>query len=102
MKIIYICLYNILSAPPRIVLIPPRQTVRSGESPSIECRTNGDEPMTIEWNAIGRSLPYSVTHNRGLLQFHGITYSDAGKYVCKATNDAGTAEAVAEVLVNGM
>ncbi|XP_061934456.1 basement membrane-specific heparan sulfate proteoglycan core protein isoform X41 [Apis cerana] len=87
-------------SPPRIVLIPPRQTVRSGESPSIECRTNGDEPMTIEWNAIGRSLPYSVTHNRGLLQFHGITYSDAGKYVCKATNDAGTAEAVAEVLVN--
>ncbi|XP_012342709.1 basement membrane-specific heparan sulfate proteoglycan core protein isoform X12 [Apis florea] len=87
-------------SPPRIVLIPPRQTVRSGESPSIECRTTGDEPMTIEWNAIGRSLPYSVTHNRGLLQFHGITYSDAGKYVCKATNDAGTAEAVAEVLVN--
>ncbi|XP_043797110.1 basement membrane-specific heparan sulfate proteoglycan core protein-like isoform X13 [Apis laboriosa] len=87
-------------SPPRIVLIPPRQTVRSGESPSIECRTSGDEPMSIEWNAIGRSLPYSVTHNRGLLQFHGITYSDAGKYVCKATNDAGTAEAVAEVLVN--
>ncbi|PBC30144.1 Basement membrane-specific heparan sulfate proteoglycan core protein [Apis cerana cerana] len=51
-------------SPPRIVLIPPRQTVRSGESPSIECRTNGDEPMTIEWNAIGRSLPYSVTHNQ--------------------------------------
>lgn len=58
--------------------------------------------MTIEWAPIGRSLPYSVTHDRGLLQFHGITYSDAGKYVCKATNRAGTAEAVAEVLVNGM
>ncbi|CAK9818273.1 Basement membrane-specific heparan sulfate proteoglycan core protein [Anthophora quadrimaculata] len=87
-------------SPPRIVLIPPRQTVRSGENPSIECKTTGDEPMSIEWAAIGRSLPYSVTHNRGLLQFRGITYSDAGKYVCKATNDAGTAEAVAEVLVN--
>ncbi|XP_076481706.1 terribly reduced optic lobes isoform X3 [Bombus vancouverensis nearcticus] len=87
-------------SPPRIVLIPPRQTVRSGENPSIECRTTGDEPMNIEWDAIGRSLPHSVTHHRGLLQFHGITYSDAGKYVCKATNEAGTAEAVAEVLVN--
>lgn len=94
-----ICLY-IVAAPPRIVLIPPRQTVRSGENPSIECRTTGDEPMNIEWDAIGRSLPHSVTHHRGLLQFHGITYSDAGKYVCKATNEAGTAEAVAEVLVN--
>ncbi|XP_017764583.1 PREDICTED: basement membrane-specific heparan sulfate proteoglycan core protein-like isoform X4 [Eufriesea mexicana] len=86
--------------PPRIELIPPKQTVRSGENPSIMCSTTGDEPMTIEWAPIGRSLPYSVTHNRGLLQFHGITYSDAGKYVCKATNRAGTAEAVAEVLVN--
>ncbi|XP_053982835.1 basement membrane-specific heparan sulfate proteoglycan core protein-like isoform X1 [Hylaeus volcanicus] len=85
---------------PRIVLKPPRQTVGPGENPSIRCSATGDEPMTIEWEAIGRSLPYSVSHDRGILQFHGITYSDAGKYVCKATNDAGTAEAVAEVLVN--
>ncbi|XP_054009839.1 basement membrane-specific heparan sulfate proteoglycan core protein-like isoform X3 [Hylaeus anthracinus] len=85
---------------PRIVLKPPRQTVGPGENPSIHCSATGDEPMTIEWEAIGRSLPYSVSHDRGVLQFHGITYSDAGKYVCKATNDAGTAEAVAEVLVN--
>ncbi|XP_026667400.1 basement membrane-specific heparan sulfate proteoglycan core protein-like [Ceratina calcarata] len=87
-------------SPPRIMLVPPRQTVRAGENPSIVCRTTGDEPMTIEWAAISRSLPYSVTQERGVLQFHGITYSDAGKYVCKASNDAGTAEAVAEVLVN--
>ncbi|XP_015437459.1 PREDICTED: basement membrane-specific heparan sulfate proteoglycan core protein [Dufourea novaeangliae] len=87
-------------SPPRIDLNPPRQTVGPGENPSIVCSATGDEPMTIEWAAIGRNLPYSVSHNRGILQFHGITYSDAGKYVCKATNDAGTAEAVAEVLVN--
>ncbi|XP_017794098.1 PREDICTED: basement membrane-specific heparan sulfate proteoglycan core protein isoform X2 [Habropoda laboriosa] len=90
----------VVLSPPRIVLIPPRQTVRAGENPSIVCRTTGDEPMNIEWAAIGRSLPYSVSDNRGVLQFHGITYSDAGKYLCKATNEAGTAEAVAEVLVN--
>ncbi|CAL7942482.1 unnamed protein product [Xylocopa violacea] len=87
-------------SPPRIELIPPRQTVRAGENPSIVCSTTGDQPMSIQWAAIGRTLPYSVTHDNGILQFHGITYSDAGKYVCKATNDAGTAEAVAEVLVN--
>ncbi|XP_076397846.1 terribly reduced optic lobes isoform X10 [Megachile rotundata] len=87
-------------SPPRIVLNPPRQTVRSGENPSIVCSTTGDEPMSIEWAAIGHNLPPTVTRDRGILQFHGITYSDAGKYVCKATNDAGTAEAVAEVLVN--
>ncbi|XP_078043463.1 terribly reduced optic lobes isoform X5 [Augochlora pura] len=92
--------YLEVSSPPRIVLNPPRQTVGPGENPSIVCSATGDEPMTIEWSAIGRELPYSVTRDRGVLQFHGITYSDAGKYVCKASNEEATAEAVAEVLVN--
>ncbi|XP_011864496.1 PREDICTED: basement membrane-specific heparan sulfate proteoglycan core protein isoform X15 [Vollenhovia emeryi] len=87
-------------SPPRIELNPTRQTVGPGENPSIICTATGDEPLHIEWEAIGRPLPYSVSHNGGILQFHGITYSDAGKYVCKATNAAGTADAVAEVLVN--
>ncbi|XP_050453317.1 basement membrane-specific heparan sulfate proteoglycan core protein isoform X8 [Cataglyphis hispanica] len=87
-------------SPPRIELNPTRQTVGPGENPSIICTATGDEPLHIEWEAIGRPLPHSVSHDRGILQFHGITYSDAGKYVCKATNGAGTAEAVAEVLVN--
>ncbi|TGZ46957.1 Basement membrane-specific heparan sulfate proteoglycan core protein [Temnothorax longispinosus] len=87
-------------SPPRIELNPTRQTVGPGENPSIICTATGDEPLHIEWEAIGRPLPYSVSHSGGNLQFHGITYSDAGKYVCKATNPAGTAEAVAEVLVN--
>lgn len=80
---------------------PNRQVVAPGESPSIVCTATGDQPLKIEWAAIGRSLPRTVTHHQGLLQFHGIMYEDAGKYVCKATNDAGAAEAVAEVLVNG-
>ncbi|XP_023290722.1 basement membrane-specific heparan sulfate proteoglycan core protein [Orussus abietinus] len=87
-------------SPPRIELNPTSQTVRPGENPSIICTATGDQPLNIKWDAIGRSLPHSVTDNRGLLQFHGIAFADAGKYVCKATNDAGTAEAVAEVLVN--
>ncbi|XP_070527632.1 basement membrane-specific heparan sulfate proteoglycan core protein isoform X2 [Cardiocondyla obscurior] len=87
-------------SPPRIELNPTRQTVGPGENPSIICSATGDEPLHIEWEAIGRPLPHSVSHSGGTLQFHGITYSDAGKYVCKATNTAGTAEAVAEVLVN--
>lgn len=90
-----------LLAPPRIELNPTRQTVGPGENPSIICTATGDEPLHIEWETIGRPLPHSVSHSGGILQFHGITYSDAGKYVCKATNAAGTAEAVAEVLVNG-
>ncbi|XP_034945971.1 basement membrane-specific heparan sulfate proteoglycan core protein isoform X4 [Chelonus insularis] len=87
-------------SPPRIDLNPNRQVVAPGESPSIICTATGDQPLKIEWVALGRSLPHTVSHHQGVLRFHGITYADAGKYVCKATNDAGTAEAVAEVLVN--
>ncbi|XP_043503640.1 basement membrane-specific heparan sulfate proteoglycan core protein isoform X1 [Polistes fuscatus] len=87
-------------SPPRIELNPTRQTVGPGKNPSITCTATGDEPLHIQWEAIGRPLPHSVSHDNGVLQFHGITYSDAGKYVCKASNEAGTAEAVAEVIVN--
>lgn len=85
---------------PRIELNPSTQTVAPGESPSIVCTATGDQPLRIQWASIGRQLPSSVTDDNGVLRFHGITYNDAGKYVCKATNNAGTAEAVAEVLVN--
>lgn len=65
------------------------------------CTADGDKPLEIRWEAIDRPLPPTVYSSNGLLKFHGITFSDAGKYVCKASNGAGTAEAVAEVLVNG-
>ncbi|XP_024936745.1 basement membrane-specific heparan sulfate proteoglycan core protein [Cephus cinctus] len=87
-------------SPPRIELNPTSQTVGPGDNPSVRCTATGDEPLNIEWSAIGRELPYSVSQHRGVLQFHGITLFDAGKYVCKATNAVGTAEAVAEVLVS--
>lgn len=35
------------------------------------------------------------------MQFRGIAVSDAGRYICTASNSVGQAEAVAEVVVNG-
>ena len=43
--------------------------------------------------------PHSVRREEGLLRFPRITVSDAGRYICTASNHAGTATAVAEVLV---
>ncbi|XP_044017592.1 basement membrane-specific heparan sulfate proteoglycan core protein-like isoform X4 [Aphidius gifuensis] len=87
-------------SPPRIILHPNRQTVAPGDSPTIICSVTGDQPIKIQWDSIGRSLPSSVIDDNGLLKFNSITFNDAGKYICKATNDVGTAEAVAEVIVN--
>ncbi|KAJ8666823.1 hypothetical protein QAD02_008485, partial [Eretmocerus hayati] len=84
---------------PKVELRPVKQTVRPGESPSIHCIATGEQPMSVQWEAVGRTLPPSVSQTNGVLQFYGIAFSDAGKYVCKATNSYGTAESVAEVSV---
>ncbi|XP_031778282.1 basement membrane-specific heparan sulfate proteoglycan core protein isoform X4 [Nasonia vitripennis] len=84
---------------PKVELRPIKQTVRPGENPAIHCIATGEQPLNVEWEAVGRPLPTSVSQSHGVLQFQGIDFSDAGKYVCKAWNELGTAESVAEVSV---
>ncbi|CAG7838540.1 unnamed protein product [Allacma fusca] len=89
------------SAPPRIVLQPPRQVVRRGDVVHIECLASGDQPITISWSKVDRQpFPPSVIVNGPQLTFRGIEVTDAGRYACLATNAGGTAESVAEVIVN--
>lgn len=100
--IILFCFPTGASALPRITLHPPHQTVHLGESASVNCSVTGEQPITVEWEAFDRPLPRSVSQNRGFLRFNEIQTSDAGKYLCKATNIYGVAEAVAEVFVSGI
>ncbi|XP_021927336.1 basement membrane-specific heparan sulfate proteoglycan core protein isoform X6 [Zootermopsis nevadensis] len=90
----------VVIAPPRIQLNPTRQVVRPGDDAFIHCTASGDQPIDIQWSALGRNLPRSVTISQGVLRFHGIAVSDAGRYLCHARNPAGEAEAVAEVVVS--
>ena len=93
---------QIASATPRIRLEPEQQTVRPGDSPLIRCEvTQGDPPVRVTWSREAAPLPRSVTVSGPVLQFRGIAVSDAGRYVCRASNSAGQAEAVAEVIVLG-
>jgi len=91
-----------IAASPRVRLDPPSQIVRPGDSPQIECQIiQGDQPIDIQWSREGSSqLPRSVAQNGAILQFQRIAVSDQGRYVCKASNEAGQSEAVAEVIVN--
>ena len=91
-----------LTATPRIRLEPEQQTVRPGDSPLIRCEvTQGDPPVQVSWSREAAPLPRSVTVTGPVLQFRGIAVSDAGRYLCRASNSAGQAEAVAEVIVLG-
>ncbi|XP_060879808.1 basement membrane-specific heparan sulfate proteoglycan core protein isoform X7 [Metopolophium dirhodum] len=87
--------------PPRISLNPTRQVVKRGDNAQIMCTADGDQPITITWSKLSsRSLPPTVQTNGGFLRFNGITEQDTGRYLCKAVNNIGEAESVAEVIVN--
>lgn len=88
-------------SPPRIQIQPARQVVRRGDIVNINCIATGTQPITLNWSKVGRStFPPSVIVNGPQLTFRGIEVSDAGRYACQATNAGGTAESVAEVIVN--
>ncbi|XP_042860326.1 basement membrane-specific heparan sulfate proteoglycan core protein-like isoform X47 [Penaeus japonicus] len=89
-------------APPRITLDPARQIVRPGDRVRIRCTATGPQPITINWSKDGGYMPRTVVINGGEMMFRGIETSDAGRYICQAVNNAGTARAVAEVVVNAV
>merc|ERR1719334_2928286 len=95
----------VIATAPSIRLEPATQTVSPGDSPSIECQLiRGDQPVDIEWERQdGQPLSSQTVIARGSrLQFRNIAVSDAGRYVCRASNNAGTSQAVAEVIVDGL
>lgn len=56
--------------------------------------------MTIDWSRLGASqLPPGVVQNQHRLEFRGVRFTDAGRYLCTAVNAAGKTEGVAEVIV---
>ena len=75
--------------------------MRPGDDASITCTASGDEPIQISWAKKGQPyLPRSVYARNGRLDFRRISYDDQGRYVCTASNQVGTSEATAEVLVD--
>ncbi|KAG8306320.1 Basement membrane-specific heparan sulfate proteoglycan core protein [Homalodisca vitripennis] len=89
------------SKPMQIRLDPERQVVRPGDNARITCSATGEQPITINWqSANNQPLPASVRVSGGVIEFLGIQESDAGRYLCKASNMRGILEATADVIVN--
>ena len=77
----------------------------------------GDRPVRLSWRKIddsnpcpagasaeecaGAPLSSTTFVRRGVIEFRSIAVSDAGRYVCTGDNTAGTAQAIAEVVVQG-
>ncbi|XP_060518138.1 basement membrane-specific heparan sulfate proteoglycan core protein isoform X3 [Cylas formicarius] len=78
-------------------------TIVAGNSAHLQCRTiQGYPSPTITWSREnGRPLGTNVEiMSGGTLRLTRITQNEEGAYVCTASNDAGTATAVATVVVH--
>lgn len=67
----------------------------------LQCLAHGTPPLTFQWSRVGGSLPERVTTRNEMLRFEAVGPEDSGRYRCQVTNKVGSAEAFAQVLVQG-
>lgn len=67
----------------------------------LQCLAHGTPPLTFQWSRVGGSLPERVTTRNEMLHFGPVAPEDSGRYRCQVTNKVGSAEAFAQVLVQG-
>ena len=93
------------SVPPVFTKFPMNQTIPKGQTASFSCSATGDPLPLIKWfksqDSISNDSHFSVLPN-GTLLINNVSEQDSGWFTCRATNDAGTKEERAYLLVSGM
>ncbi|XP_060478237.2 basement membrane-specific heparan sulfate proteoglycan core protein isoform X8 [Panthera onca] len=90
-----------VESPPYATTVPEHASVRAGETVQIQCLAHGTPPLTFQWSRVGGSLPRRATARNEMLRFEPVAPEDSGRYRCRVTNKVGSAEAFAQVLVQG-
>lgn len=84
---------------------PMNQTIPKGQTASFSCSATGDPLPLIKWfksqDFISNDLHFSVLQN-GTLVINSVSEQDSGWFTCRATNDAGTVQKRAYLLVAGI
>ena len=81
--------------------------MNEGEKLSLKCHVSGSPPLTIQWMKDRRELKSSgntrITFVAGTacLEVSPVSKSDAGDYLCKASNASGTEFCKSRVTVKG-
>lgn len=80
-------------------------TVDEGEKMSLRCHVCGSAPLTIQWMkdrkelTSGGNTRISFSDGTACLEISPASRKDAGDYLCKATNEAGSEFCKAKVAV---
>ncbi len=89
--------------PPRIEVYPDTtQTVTKSGSVLFQCRTLAGIPSpVVTWTRMdGRPLdPHIEILRGGVMRMNRVQGSEAGEYKCRAQNEAGSTEAIANLIV---
>ncbi|PAA93292.1 hypothetical protein BOX15_Mlig007270g1 [Macrostomum lignano] len=72
-----------------------------GENATFNCAAVGDPAPTLNWRKDNGQIvkSRSFSHSNGSLTVFNLAPTDAGKYICEASNSAGTNEALATLTV---
>uniref|UniRef100_A0A8C4R3F6 Ig-like domain-containing protein n=1 Tax=Eptatretus burgeri TaxID=7764 RepID=A0A8C4R3F6_EPTBU len=78
-----------------------------GSSSKFECRITGSPPFDVKWYHNGSDLipkdtcRFYMSENVAVLEFLEFQLTDAGTYMCKATNEVGSTTTTAKLFVKG-
>jgi titin len=98
---------NFLS-PPEFMKNLQNSTVKENSFCEMNCLISGNPLPNVQWfknnECIDNSPDYNITYNNGnaVLKIENVKQCHQGKYLCRATNQAGINESVAFLNVDGI
>ena len=87
---------------PKVKITPERITLQEGDSARFVCNVKTIRPAQVLWSREdGQSFSSRGKVNGNILSFKSLKKSDAGVYVCTASNDIALRLAKTELVVKG-
>nr|Q05793.1 RecName: Full=Basement membrane-specific heparan sulfate proteoglycan core protein; Short=HSPG; Contains: RecName: Full=Endorepellin; Contains: RecName: Full=LG3 peptide; Flags: Precursor [Mus musculus]AAA39911.1 perlecan [Mus musculus] len=90
-----------VESPPYATIIPEHTSAQPGNLVQLQCLAHGTPPLTYQWSLVGGVLPEKAVVRNQLLRLEPTVPEDSGRYRCQVSNRVGSAEAFAQVLVQG-
>lgn len=94
--------------PPSFDLPLKPATLNEGETLSLSCHVLGSPPLKIQWMKDRRELTSSAStkitfvDGTATLEVLNVSKTDAGDYLCKANNEAGSEFCKSRVTIKGI
>uniref|UniRef100_A0ABM5EK41 Basement membrane-specific heparan sulfate proteoglycan core protein isoform X2 n=1 Tax=Pogona vitticeps TaxID=103695 RepID=A0ABM5EK41_9SAUR len=90
-----------VETPPYATILPDEASVHAGDLVQLQCLAHGTPPLRYTWTRVNSSLPGHAVVRDGILRIGPATPHDLGTYRCHVSNRVGSAEALAQVRVQG-